>query len=122
MDATLHREDGIATTKSAKSNVKPSVRPLNSQVAETNEAATEDDGLEFLNHLQVPPDLTGHDGSTFTVAKDINLMSPILIDILTDKVPNSNSTTIGFMVQPTVALAAVPQAVVAPKASDWDEW
>jgi hypothetical protein len=107
----------------------------NSQVPETNEAATEDDGLEFLtgNHLQVPLDLTGHsgcqwhDGNTFTVAnlKDIiNLMSPILIDILADKVPNSNSTTIGVrvMVQSPGTVAAVPQAVVTPKASDWDEW
>jgi hypothetical protein len=73
MDATLRCEDGKATTKSA---AKPPLRPLNSHVLETDRAATEDDGLEFLN--QPPPDLTGHDGSGFAVAKDINLMSPVL--------------------------------------------
>ena len=87
MDAVLRREDGKAwgSTKSAGLNAnvaKPPLQPLNSQVFETT---TEDrnDGLEFLN--QPPPDLAGHDDSTFTVSKDINLMSPILIDILSDK-------------------------------------
>ena len=125
MDAVLRREDGKAwgSTKSAGLNAnvaKPPLQPLNSQVFETT---TEDrnDGLEFLN--QPPPDLAGHDDSTFTVSKDINLMSPILIDILSDKaeVPIGNNihssgsgSHSGGTVQPTVA--PMPQAVA------WDEW
>ena len=127
MDATLRHEDGKATTKSAKlnakrPNLKPPLRPLNSQVT-VSETEDHDNDLEFFNRDQPPLDLTGHDGSAFTVAKDINLTSPILIDILAEKpeVPNGNSVHSssgthagGGMVQPTVA--------PMPQTGAWEEW
>jgi hypothetical protein len=70
--------------------------------------------------FSISPDLAGLDGRTFPVAKDVDLGSPILLDILTEKASNTAHTT-GVLVQPKVAL--VPQgAAVALKASEWDEW
>jgi hypothetical protein len=44
---------------------------------------SEMDVLEFLD--QPPPDLTGVDGTIFAVATDIDIRSPLLLDILADK-------------------------------------
>ena len=44
---------------------------------------SETDGLEFLD--QPPPDLTGIDGTVFAVATDMDIQSPLLLDILVDK-------------------------------------
>ena len=74
-------------------------------VADVAAIKDRDDGLEFLTGNRPPPDLTGHDGRTFTVnvaAKDINPMSSILIDILADKFPN-RTDSITFIL-PVVAV------------------
>jgi hypothetical protein len=44
---------------------------------------SEMDGLEFL--YQPPPDLIGVEGTVFAVAADIDIQSPLLLDILADK-------------------------------------
>jgi hypothetical protein len=115
MDATIRRED-----KSASSSTKPPPKRKNTHSLETTTTSeNSDDGLEFLN--QPPPDLTGLNGKTFAVAKDVNLTAPILLDILAEKAPNNFNAPVNTRTQPIVAPAPGGSAV-APKASEWDEW
>jgi len=68
---------------------------LSAAVAETAAATsnTADDGFEELD--QSPPDLTGINRMTFNVSTDVDIQSPILLDILADKPqppPNKKGT------------------------------
>jgi hypothetical protein len=125
MDAIIRREDGKSAPKPA---TKPATKPpplrgsTSSSTPDSHtleiSAGSESDGFECLN--RPPPDLAGVDGKTFAVAKDIDLGSPVLLDILVDKAPTNVRTT-SVLVRPTVA-PILQGAVVAPKASEWDEW
>ena len=122
MDATIRCEGSKTVPKPA---TKPLPRPrgrnglstTNSDTLESN-AGTESDGLEYLD--RPPPDLTGLDGRTFTVTKDIDLRSPVLLDILGDKAP-TNTHAASVLVGATV-VPILRGAPVAPKVSEWDEW
>jgi hypothetical protein len=124
MDATIRREIGktdIAAKGTPKPNTKPPPRPPNSHTFETDVAGTgaEDDGFEFLDLS--PSDLARQDCSAFTIAKDVNLTSTVLIDILADKGPSNTNSHSTSHVQATVVPLCFQSGVVAPKASEWDE-
>jgi hypothetical protein len=74
----------------------------------------ETDGLGDLD--QPPPNLTGVDGTRFTIASQVDIQSPVLLDILSDKpeVPKKMNA-----VDPPSSLS---RAVVKPKESEWNEW
>jgi len=77
---------------------------------------SETDGLEFLD--QPPPDLTGVDGTVFAVATDIDIRSPLLLDILADKPQASQQ------IRNVLRHRQPPpqEAAVIPKESEWNEW
>ena len=74
------------------------------------------DGLEFLD--QPPPDLTGVDGTVFAVATDIDIRSPLLLDILADK-PQASQQKRNVLRHPQ---PPPQEAAVIPKESEWSEW
>src|SRR5262245_62254669 len=94
MEATIRCEDGKTTAKATstdKSNAKPPSQPPNSHPLEDDAANPEDNGLEFLNWPPSLPNLAGQDCRAFFVAKEVDLASPILLDVLADKGPNNNT-------------------------------
>jgi hypothetical protein len=125
MDATIRHEGNKSAPKPTTKPVTKPPQPRGQNGASTTNsdtldisADTESDGFEHLN--RPPPDLTGLDGRTFTVTKDINLSSPVLLNILGDKAPTKAHTG-SVVVRPTVG-PVLQGAAVAPKASEWDEW
>jgi hypothetical protein len=104
--------------KKSNSNSKTTQpTPVDASSIHTVESAVgENDGFDCLN--QPPPNLVGVEGKTFEVAQHIDLERPALLDVLADKqtapIPASKSTR--PVVQP------VPQGVVAPTASEWEQW
>ena len=85
----LCRLSGLSKDKSKSSTAlkpPPLPQPLALTAAEEYvdmNSQSETNGLEFLD--QPPPDLTGVDGTIFAVATDIDIRSPLLLDILADK-------------------------------------
>jgi hypothetical protein len=112
-------DDTILGKRKDKSGIitKPSPPPLTSAVSAMDSTkATESDGLEHLD--QPPPNLTGIDGTAFTVASLVDLQSPLLLDVLSDKaqVPQQTSNTLCSR-QPLFE-----GTKVIPKESEWNEW
>jgi len=88
--------------------------PPQPAVSEENSSQVEMDGFEYLDELT--PDLTGIDGTAFTVAALIDIGKPILLDILSDKPQITQQRS--HDIQPQ----SREEGIVVPKASEWDEW
>jgi hypothetical protein len=82
------------------------------------EVERDSDGLDFLDGP--PPDLTGIDGTSFTIGDPVDLHSPDLLDVLSDKpLVRASTREVGTKSSVQVPLEGVR---VAPTASEWDAW
>jgi hypothetical protein len=57
--------------------------PVLDDGCDEKDSCAEPDGLECLD--ESPPDLTGVDGTVFTVTADVDIQAPLLLDVLANK-------------------------------------
>jgi hypothetical protein len=106
----------LGKRKDKSDAAKTPPQPLAAENRINIEPETEKDGMNSLD--QLPLDLTGIMGSAFSAAKDVNINSPALLDVLTEKQqgPPRKKVVLDHP-QP------LPRdETVAPKASEWEEW
>jgi hypothetical protein len=106
MNETIY-DDKVVVTSSKR---PPAVQQSSTEI-ETDDL----DDLEL-----VVPDLSSVDDAAFDVGDHIDIQSPILLDVLSEKVIDQaghNAKTVASGPQPAVQVVGA-----TPKASEWDEW